>query len=509
VPDEILGIVDPKPEPPTTGWCWVRLRSSDAVEKGDMVIVEDAKREGLRFVGQVVEITNVSEALAESSRWQLLKEGVSAEKYIQGALSRPEYFTALAKVKLLYQLTGSGMELVSTSPTDTSRVKRAGKEVVVEAFGLRGPEAKDSICLGALYTNEDVPVCLPLNRFLGGHIAVFGQTWSGKSYAVGKIVEEVSSKGVPIVIFDHMGEYLDLDKTPEGGSSGINVIRVSITRSGAGYVKIAVDPEDLIGEPRILAALGITDAQLNLLRDAYGWAVSKGFRGLQALNYLLSIEAGTGNKQKRVTRIYKVGREHGYSTATIDGLRWKLHSILDKGILGQGYDITKIVKQNHVTVVDLSDVEEASLRTLMVANLLSRIVGARKRDLIPPTVVVLEEAHNYVSSEETPSSILVRDLIRGARHIGVGVILVSQRPAGMHRDAINVANTHIIFRLKGTDLEYIKQFAPLTREELEEIPLLPEGVAYIAGPIIRGGYAIKVRIGKRRTLHGGHSISFI
>ncbi len=145
----------------------------------------------------------------------------------------------------------------------------------------------------------------------------------------------------------------------------------------------------------------------------------------------------------------------------------------------------------------------------MVANILGEIVRARKRNLIPSTAIVLEEAHNYVSSEETPSSVLVRDLIRGARHIGVGVILVSQRPAGIHRDAINVANTHIIFRLKGTDLEYVKQFAPLTKEELEEIPLLPDGVAYVTGPIVRGGHAIKVRIRERRTLHGGHSISFI
>jgi DNA helicase HerA-like ATPase len=87
-------------------------------------------------------------------------------------------------------------------------------------------------------------------------------------------------------------------------------------------------------------------------------------------------------------------------------------------------------------------------------------------------------------------------------------MLISQRPAGLHTDALNIVNTHIIFRLKGTDLEYIKQFAPLTKEELEDIQRLPEGVAYITGPIIRGGLTVKVAIRKRRTMHGGESVKF-
>ena len=506
----IVGIVDSEPEPPSTIYCWVRLRSVDAVRKGDIVIIEDAKRGGLRFVGQVAEVTNVTEALTESSRNQILKRGVRAEEYIEGALSRPEFFVVRAKIKLLYQLSRNAIEMVSTPPTDTSHVKPAEADTIVRAFNLKEPGTRDSVCLGHLYANEEVSVCLDLNRLLGGHVAVFGQTWSGKSYAVGVIVEELAARGVPVIVFDHMGEYLDMDKTPRGAPSGINIVRVSLASSRPGYIKITINPESLIREPRILIALGITDAQLNLLRDAYQAAASENRRGLKALEYMLSmVPWNRGFEKKLVPRLYVIGRKYGYSTATIDGLRWKLHALFDKGILGQGYDVRMLVRRGYVTVIDLSEVEEASLRALAVANILGEVIRARKKDVIPPTVIVLEEAHNYVSSEETPSSILVRDLIRGARHIGLGVILVSQRPAGIHRDAINVANTHIIFRLKGTDLEYVKQFASLTREELEEIPLLPEGVAYVTGPIIRGSHPFKIKIRERRTMHGGHSINFI
>ncbi len=503
-----IGAVSASPEYPSTLYSWIILNDLGIVSKGEFISIEDAKRKGLKFLGQVIDITNFSKAIhSDITRKELASKGLTPENYVVGALSKPEFFNVMAKVKLMYQIDEKGfISSVVEPPSDGSLVYKSEQEVIVSALGLEVPGSSTSACIGTLFSNSSIDVCLNINRMVGGHIAIFGQTWSGKSYAVGVIIEELASKNVPVVVFDHMGEYLNLDKTLDGKPSGINVVRISVLQQKAGYIKIDIDPDDLIDEPRILMALGITDAQLNLLRDAYNEMKAKGYKGIGALQELLK---NVPVKQGVRSRLYIVGKIYGYSSATVDGLRWKLASLLTKGILGQGYNVAGIVRKGYVTVVDLSDVEEASVRTLIVANLLDRIAKARRSNKIPPTVVVLEEAHNYVSSEDTPSSILVRDLVRGARHIGVGVILVSQRPSGMHRDAVNIVNTHIIFRLKGTDLEYVKQFASLTREEIEEIPLLPEGVAYITGPIIRGGHAIKVKIRERRTVHGGHSINFI
>jgi DNA helicase HerA-like ATPase len=229
---------------------------------------------------------------------------------------------------------------------------------------------------------------------------------------------------------------------------------------------------------------------------------------MDAIRWLLSDVRIPNKPRETRKRLYVIGRRKGYSTATIDGLRWKLEALLNKGIIGAGFDISDVIKPGYLTVVDLSTVDQ-SLRSLVVAAMLSKITEARKRNAIRPLLVVIEEAHNYVPPEETPSSVMIRDLIRGARHWGIGIMLVSQRPSGIHRDTINVANTHIIFRLKGTDLEYVKQFAPFTKEELEDVQILPDGVAYITGPIIRGGLSIKVATRKRRTVHGGQSIKFL
>jgi len=511
---EPIGGVTSDPERPNTLYAWLILRDLEAASKGEFVVINDAKRRGVKILGQIVDIQNYTRALiSETSRKDLIQSGKTPEDYVSGALSKPQFFTVLAKVKLMYQvLDGGDISSISTPPADGSLAFKASQEIVSVALSLREPNDNEAICIGRLYSSN-VEVCFDANRLLGGHIAIFGQTWSGKSYAAGVLIEELVAKGIPVVVIDHMGEYLSLDKTPSGTPSSIKLIKVSPI-GGRDYVKITIDPEDLIREPRALQALGITEAQLNLLTDAYNEVKnSKRLSGINALRELLRqvpvVRSSQVTSRSFRPYLYLIGRSYGYASATIDGLRWKLHLLISRGILGSGYDVRDIVRRGYVTIVDLSEVDDAQVRTLVVANVLSKLLWARREDLIPPTVVVLEEAHNYVSSDESPSSVLVRDLVRGARHYGLGIVLISQRPAGIHRDAVNVVNTHVLFRLKGTDLEYVRQFASLTREEVEEIPLLPEGVAYIAGPIIRGGHAIKVKIRARRTMHGGQSVKFI
>jgi DNA helicase HerA-like ATPase len=500
-----LGLVTSEPDPPSTTYCWLILTSIDVIKKGAFVTIQDARNHNVRFVGQVVEVINYSDVLGEASREEMLRSGRMAEDILKGSLTRPEYLKALAKVKLMYKVVDSIISSVDVPPTDTSPLVELALRDLPAILGFSA-DPRSTICLGTLHAHSNIPACFDLNRMLQGHIAIFGQTGSGKSYAAGVIVEEVVDRGVPVLVFDHMGEYLSMDKAVDG-SKGLNLIRLEPG------VNLTIDFDDLMKAQPILTALGITDAQLNLLRDAYTEALNHGLRGVDAIKWLLQDVRDT-QRQRVVKRLYWIGRSRGYSVASIDGLRWKLESLLGKGVIGSGFNIANVIKPGHLIVVDLTTVDYSE-RSLIVATILNKIVELREKsvkknlNIIPPLLVVVEEAHNYIPFDETPSSVMIRNLIRGARHWGVSVMLISQRPSGIHRDAINIVNTHIIFRLKGTDLEYIKQFTPLTKEELEDIQILPEGVAYITGPIVRGGLSIKVSVRKRRTVHGGQSIKFI
>jgi DNA helicase HerA-like ATPase len=495
-----IGIVSADVEPPNTTYCWVSLIDSSAVKKDGFVIIEDAKRR-FKLVGQVIDIMNKVEILTASSREQILRRGRKAEDIIKEAFNRPDFFKVYAKVKLLYKVENGGrISAVDTSPTDTSPVFLGDGQTLAEVLGF-SKEPRKSVCLGFLYAHPEVSVCLDLNEMLAHHIAIFGQTNSGKSYATGVIIEEAVSKGVPVVVFDHLGEYLSMAEAVDGGK-GLDIIRV------APRDDLFIDFEDVMKAPQILTTLGVTDAQLNLLRDAYSEAKDHGLKGLGAVKWLLSDEKTQKGQKGVKKRLYLIGRSRGYSTATVDGLRWKLEALLSTGIFGDKLNVSGLVSPGRLTVVDLS-ATDIPINSLVIGTLLYKLLEARKNNEIPPVVVVIEEAHNYITRDETPSSAVVRSLIRQARHWGIGVVLVSQRPAGLHTDALNIVNTHIVFRLKGTDLEYIKQFAPFTREELEDIQVLPKGVAYITSPAIRGGINIKVAIRRRRTVHGGATVEFV
>jgi len=358
--------------------------------------------------------------------------------------------------------------------------------------------------IGELYSNPGVTVVLDCNRLCGGHVCIFGQTWSGKSYLAGVLIEEVMEKGIPVIVFDDMVDYSSMAEKDQGGK-GLNVKAI------VHGIDLNIDPFDLLRYPEILHAFGITEAQFNLFIDAMNEAKEAGIIGVKVLDWLLErIELKRKGEKtvKKVPRLYIIGRRYGYSSATIDGLRWKLYRLIKLAVFGKSYNIEDLVTSSRLTIINLSEVSR-DVATLFIADILYKLLEARKSNKVLPTVVVLEEAHYYVPTEETPSSVMIRDLIRSARHWGIGVWIISQRPAGIHKDVINIANTHILLRLKGTDLEYVKTFASLTKEERADIPNLSDGIALITGPIIRGGQGIKVKVRRRHTKHGGHSISFL
>ena len=489
-------------ESPSTTEVWVKLKEKEKARKGEFVVIEDARKKDTLYLGRIVETTNESMVLKHpDSVIAIEKMNINPEEYVKGAISSPELFFSLAKVSLIYQLENNTVKSVDIAPTDGSKVYVADTQIISRCLGLAS--ISEGLHIGELYSNPNVKVILNCDRICGGHVCIFGQTWSGKSYLAGVLVEEVVKKGIPVIVFDHVGEYSAMSESVEGGKG----LKTKIFTPGK---DLKIDPYDLLSYPEILNALGITEAQFNLLTDAMNEAKLNGKEGIDALDWLferIKVKKKKGDSED-VSRLYVIGRRYGYSTATVDGLRWKLHRLIKLGIFGQRYDVRELVKKEQLTIIDLSKVNK-DIATLFVADILYKLLEARKNNLVLPTVTVLEEAHNYVPSEETPSSVMIRDLIRGARHWGIGVWLISQRPAGIHRDAINIANTHILLRLKGTDLEYVKTFASLTKEEVAEIPNLPDGVALVTGPIIRGGQGLKVIVRERRTKHGGHSISFL
>ncbi len=80
---------------------------------------------------------------------------------------------------------------------------------------------------------------------------------------------------------------------------------------------------------------------------------------------------------------------------------------------------------------------------IYVSYVLTVLLNERKANssLIPPTMVLIEEAHNYVPREDTPTTRNVKTIIREGRKYGLAIWLISQRPSYLHPDAVTIPNT--------------------------------------------------------------------
>ena len=97
----------------------------------------------------------------------------------------------------------------------------------------------------------------------------------------------------------------------------------------------------------------------------------------------------------------------------------------------------------------------------------------------------------------------MRRIAREGRKFGVGLCITSQRIAGLDKDILSQCGTKIILRIEGNyDLEYLKPYMDHTStEDLERIPLLPNGIAITSG--VATQHPIVTEIRTRRTQHGG------
>lgn len=490
-----IGIVSSEIKPPTTRDVWFRVKDPTVVSKDSYVIIKDSQSERI-YIAKIVEVLHKSDVMENPDVVSdIVKSGISVEEYWRGALKDPSKSYYSAQAKLVRLIEGQTVREPYIPPSNGSEVVPIDPEILYPLLKMK----RKGLYIGKTYNNA-VEVRLDPNRLMGGHCFICGQTWTGKSYMTGVLIEEALEMNIPVVVFDHYGEYEtmkikseDEDVLEEWGLRPKGY-RVMSFRPG---IELKLNPYKTLRRVEGLRALNIEEgayAQASLLRALIDSALAYGVKPNEFIEWALRMLA-------------KIGKEEGYAQSTIEGLGWKLREVEHRlGVFGSGYDIRSLVRPGELTVINLKDIDRDA-SNLIVADVLSELVSARSKGMIKPCVAVVEEAHNYVPREETPSSYQIREAIRGGRHVGVGIWLVTQRPSMVHGDAISVCNTHIFLRLKGRDLDYVRNFASLDSKEIEDIMNLPDGVCLVTGPVVAD--SIKVKIRPRKSKHGGESVRFV
>jgi DNA helicase HerA-like ATPase len=339
----------------------------------------------------------------------------------------------------------------------------------------------DGLFLGNIESGgQSVRFLLP-NEAIARHIAILGKTGVGKSYAVGVMIEELYEKKIPILSFDVLG---DTEQTAKD-LNGRHII------AGEDEFKI---PYSIVGLQEFLAFIpNLTNDHKDLISSAYGTVYDK------AIDQMEKGEMLNVPFEDLIDNIDRIGTEiksnaTGKAKERTRAAYYRSNLLTDKPILW--HNLLRKTSLVNIYVGHLGQ-QQRNLAVGATARILQRL---RRRNLIPPIVLVIDEAHLFLpSGSDIPASTLVlRELIRTARHDAIGVILLTQSPSSMDRQILLTCNTRVLFALDPDDLRVVSgQLGDLPQESIDRIPRLAQGTAVFSSAMDIMRHPVIVRIRKR------------
>lgn len=377
---------------------------------------------------------------------------------------------------------------------------------------------KHSLSLGLI--EERYVAKIDPNKLLTHHSAILGNTGSGKSTTVRKIISEINkidSDNLRLHIFDVHDEYgrlLDVEVVNVMEEYGINILNLE-HQDWLNLLK----PSELVQLPVIEMALKIANCLLiesvdeswlkcfiayNLYTNQQTDAVTKrtkiigilngtgidtskyssqfgnfvqvdSFENLLiALNYVFLLEESKGNSQARAysgtleTRIKNIQTRYS-----------KLFENEEKSV------------DSKAVVYSVSEMDD-DLLLFFTTYVLKKEFSKNKSLALKQRAVnvfILEEAHRYISKIKENSQFheveVFKKIAREGRKFGCFLLLSSQRPSELSSTVLSQCNNYIIHRIKNNvDLEYLLQTIPyINKNQLSRFSYLPTGTAFLVGEL--------------------------
>lgn len=205
---------------------------------------------------------------------------------------------------------------------------------------------------------------------------------------------------------------------------------------------------------------------------------------LRGLNFVFLLEESKGNTQARTysatleTRVKEINsRYFKLFTGKIDG-KESNDDVLEE-------------RNEKIVVYNVSLLDDDLL--LFFSSYIGKLVfnNNRQKKMVERdvNVLLLEEAHRYVSRDKENSQLfeieIFKRIAREGRKFGVFLWLSSQRPSELSGTVLSQINNFMLHRIKNNvDLEYISKTIPyITQNQLKRLSFLPTGVTYAVGEL--------------------------
>lgn len=387
---------------------------------------------------------------------------------------------------------------IRTPFTNDAKIEQADDKYIEKTIGLN---IDNKNFIGVLEHHPNLKISLDLKKTITKHIAILAKSGAGKSYTVGVILEEVMRKNIPIVILDPHNEYSSL-KYPNSEKKDLSRLeKFGLKPEGFLDRVKEYSPDTDVNPQCSQITLDINKLKPQDLIESLPQKLSPGQQNI-IFNILSNMTSGNVNIDEL---IFNISNEESTS-------KWSLISNLEqlkklKIFSSNPTPLSNIVKYKQASIISLKGVEPYVQETF-VAGLLRDLFEARKKEEIPPFLLVLEECHNFCperSMGETKASKIIRTIAGEGRKFGLGLCAISQRPAKIDKNVISQCSTQILLKITNpNDLKsVIASSEGVSSESENEIQKLNIGTCLLTGVI---DIPLKVNVRPRVSKHGGETV---
>lgn len=348
-----------------------------------------------------------------------------------------------------------------------SKAYIASTSIVSQFLGLDS----NGIHWGVLQSN-DVEIKINLSRLLRKHLAIMAISGAGKSYATSILLEEIHKKRtLGVLVIDPHGEYSKILPATSKDNK-IKVIKGSFISIGVPELS-AWDFAELIPEMSVVQTR-VLEGIIEIIQKKNEFNY-----GLSEIIHLLSSSESINNRTKEalIGWLYSLQRTYLFSNET-------------------NPKISKLIEPGTIVIFDLADITNVRSRSIIVHFYLKHLYYQRIHNKIPPSLLVIEEAHQFCpQTHRSISKRIIETIAREGRKFYTCLCLISQRPVNLSVTALSQCNTNLILRIRNPyDLDFIgKTSEGIDRITLKIIPDLEIGEALLVGEGINHPIFFRIR----------------
>ncbi|MCI0680730.1 MAG: ATP-binding protein [Gemmataceae bacterium] len=428
----------------------------------------------------------------------------------------------LADLEIQGELVRGRARDTNSRPAPNSPVFALSPEEVAGLHGFAG-----DMLVGNLSGQDDLLVSLQSKNkgVLPRNLGIFGTVGSGKSNTSQVIIEEAARAGWAVIVVDVESEYTEMDQPSDDAALAERLEQFGLTPAGVNDFHVfcpascTSDRQDAESFTLRLAdfdasviaeLLQVSVAERNALFECIETLLQKSrpkvttseTEGLQPL-----LDA---SPQAKLPFTLKTLRERTNERAprtseAIDftglaaKLTWLTHSEAFDQVNMPSLDPVRMLAPGRVSVIDVSVANDV-VKNMVTADLLRKAFALKMtRPDTPPTLLIIEEAHSFISREraQTMQATLhmLRNVTRRGRKRWLSMAFVSQQPGHLPPEIFELCNTRIVHTLRSThNLDALMATTgDVGRDLWNRLPLLGPGQAVLSSPQLHRSVIMSMR----------------